>query len=133
MKLETRIRIGSNMRALRIIQGMGKAEMAKIAGVGQSTYASYEMGKSVQDVESLYKIATATGIDMSAFLTYEPERFISYIAGGAADEETAVELLSIYRNLSPFSKGMLLEKAYALKEKEKERESHSRPLIRLKD
>lgn len=47
---------------------------------------------------------------MTAFFENDPQRFLGYIANHTYQDDELTELNNIYRRLSPFSKGMLIEK-----------------------
>lgn len=133
MKLDTQMRIAANLRILRTSKRLSQAEMASFIGTSRSLYTHYELGNRAQDAEALYTISTHMGIDMTSFFENNPQRFLSYVATHAYEDEELMELNKIYRRLSPLSKGMLIEKALTLLEKEKEKEKSQKPIIDIKD
>ena len=133
MKLDTQMRIAANPRTLRTSKRLSQAEIASFIGTSRSLYTHYELGNRAQDAEALYIISTHLGIDMTAFFENDPQRFLGYIANHTYQDDELTELNNIYRRLSPFSKGMLIEKAVNLLEKEKEKEKSQKPIIDIKD
>ena len=49
-------------------KGWGKTKLAKYIGVGLSTYANWEYGVSVPDIETIKKICRALGISADTLL-----------------------------------------------------------------
>ncbi len=133
MKLDTQMRIAANLRTLRTSKRLSQAEIASYIGTSRSLYTHYELGNRAQDAEALYIISTHLSINMEAFFENDPQRFLEYIANHGYQDEELTELTRIYKHLSPFSKGMLIEKAINLLEKEKEKEKNHKPLIDIKD
>lgn len=133
MKLDTQMRVAANLRTLRTSKRLTQAEIASYIGTSRSLYTHYELGSRAQDAEALYIISNHLNIDMTAFFEKDPQRFLGYIANQAYQDDDLNELIRIYKHLSPFSKGMLIEKAVNLMEKEKEKEKKHKPLIDIKD
>ena len=78
--------------------------MADFAGVSRAVYMSYENGKRTPDAEVLFNIAARFGLNMSVFFENN------------------------YKELSSFSKGMLIERSECLKDWDKIRESKRKML-----
>lgn len=71
MKYDHRI-TGQVIGRLRVQQGQSQEELAKKAGIARSHLAMIENGKKSASVETLWKVAEALNISMSAlFLTIE--------------------------------------------------------------
>ena len=96
--------------------------MADFAGISRSIYISYENGKRTPDAETLFNIATRFGLDMSVFFESDSYKVLSYIENGELFDDGMVKLIKNYKELSSFSKGMLIERSECLKDWDKRRE-----------
>ncbi|MBQ9961037.1 MAG: helix-turn-helix transcriptional regulator [Firmicutes bacterium] len=114
MNLETQLRIADNLKALRITRDLNQAEMADAAGVGRSLYIRYELAKSVPDAEFLFNVANRFGFDMGILFEADRQVFLSHLAASQFCDDELQELMSMFRKLSPVSRGMLLERAIHL-------------------
>ena len=116
MKLETQEHIARNLRTLRTSRCMNQSEMARLIGITRSSYANYELGKRVPDAEVLFNIATRFGISMDTLFETDRYVFLSLLEKSDLYEDELAELISSYRTLSAFAKGMLIERAAWLTE-----------------
>lgn len=122
MKIETQIRIDKNLKLIRISNCLNQSQMADFAGISRSIYISYENGKRTPDAETLFNIATRFGLDMSVFFESDSYKVLSYIENGELFDDGMVKLIKNYKELSSFSKGMLIERSECLKDWDKIRE-----------
>lgn len=116
MKLETQEHIARNLRTLRTSRCMNQSEMARLIGITRSSYVNYELGKRVPDAEVLFNIATRFGISMDTLFETDRYVFLSLLEKSDLYEDELAELISSYRTLSAFAKGMLIERAAWLTE-----------------
>ena len=116
MKLETQEHIARNLRTLRTSRCMNQSEMAGLIGITRSSYVNYELGKRVPDAEVLFNIATRFGIHMDTLFETDRYVFLSLLEKSDLYEDELAELISSYRTLSAFAKGMLIERAAWLTE-----------------
>ena len=116
MKLETQEHIARNLRTLRTSRCMNQSEMARLIGITRSSYVNYELGKRVPDAEVLFNIATRFGISMDTLFETDRYVFLSLLEKNDLYEDELAELISSYRTLSAFAKGMLIERAAWLTE-----------------
>ena len=116
MKLETQEHIARNLRTLRTSRCMNQSEMARLIGITRSSYVNYELGKRVPDAEVLFNIATRFGISMDTLFETDRYVFLSLLEKSDLYEDELAELISSYRILSAFAKGMLIERAAWLTE-----------------
>ena len=121
MRLDTQMIIAGNLRTLRLTKRLSQGDMADYIGSSRGLYAHYELGNRTPDAEALYTIANRLGIDMATLFERDPDKFFSYLANNCNLDEETRELVSIYKELSPFSRGMLMERAAWLLEKEQEK------------
>lgn len=111
MKYETQMRLAANLKQLRTFNGFSQAQLAAELEMDRSVLALYESGRRTPDPETLYAIARVYGISMEILLVTEPCRILSEAETWRYLEESERELLHVYRRLSTFSRGRLLEKA----------------------
>ena len=116
MKLETQEHIARNLRTLRTSRCMNQSEMARLIGITRSSYVNYELGTRVPDAEVLFNIATRFGIHMDTLFETDRYVFLSLLEKSDLYEDELAELISSYRTLSAFAKGMLIERAAWLTE-----------------
>lgn len=102
--------------------------MADFAGVSRAVYMSYENGKRTPDAEVLFNIAARFGLNMSVFFENDYYRLLSHIENGELYDDGLVKLINNYKELSSFSKGMLIERSECLKDWDKIRESKRKML-----
>ena len=60
--------IGKNIRTARVRAGMTQDELAEQLHVSRQTVSNYETGRSRPDIDMLFSIAEALGMDVSALL-----------------------------------------------------------------
>ena len=133
MKLETQMLIARNIRTLRTSKCISQTEFAKIIGVSRSTYASYELGTRTPDAESLFLIAKKFGLNMNIFFECDKYKFLGYLEGCEIIDEKLMVLTANYKNLSPFAKGMLIERSVSLTEWDKMIEANRKALREKRD
>ena len=123
MKVSTQKNIGRNLRTLRNHNSLSQNDMAEAAGLTRSTYVQYELGNRTPDAEALYDVAMCFGLAMEMFFEEDTEKFIGALAFARECSEGESKLVDNYSKLSPFFKGMLLEKSHQLLEWNKSRQS----------
>ena len=133
MKLDTQMTIASNLRTLRTSKRLSQAEVAGYADISRSLYTHYELGSRTQDAEVLYIISTQFGIDMTLLFEKDQQKFLSHLASNKNCDAELMELLSLYKQLSPFSKGMLMERALALIDREHSEEENQKTLQSIQE
>lgn len=60
-----------NLIMLRNVRGLTQEQVAEIAGVTRQSYAKWEQGESVPDIEKCDKLAAFYGIKLDALMHYE--------------------------------------------------------------
>ena len=116
MKLETQMKIAANLKQLRHSKGLSQAQLSSKVHMDRSIYALYESGRRTPDLEFLYMLSKFFGIRMELLFDTDPERVISEAAYYEVCDDGDIQILTLFRDLSPFSKGRLLEKAETLAE-----------------
>lgn len=116
MKLETQRLVANNIRMLRTSKCISQAVFAKMINISRATYASYELGNRAPDAETLFLIARNFGLSMNIFFECDRYKFLGYLESCEFYDEELKTLISNYKNLSSFAKGMLLERSDSLME-----------------
>ena len=128
MKFETQERLAANLKRLRTSKGISQAQLAEKLEIDRSLYALYESGRRIPDPELLYEIARLFGIRMEILLDADPENVAAEASCSKVCDNSDLHILSIYRHLSPFSKGILISRmhfARPAKNKRKRRQMKS--------
>lgn len=128
MKIETQLRIAKNLKIIRISNCLNQSEMAELAGISRTIYISYENGKRNPDAETLFNIATRFGLNMNVFFENDYYKVLNYIENGEIYDDGLVKLIKNYKELSSFSKGMLIERSECLKDWDKIKEERRKIL-----
>ena len=111
MKLETQMRLSANMKLLRVSNGYTQTELAKRLQSDRSVLALCESGRRSPDLETVYKLSKIYGVRMETMLECDPVNIIGETVYMKVCENGERELIDMFRRLSAFSKGRLLEKA----------------------
>lgn len=93
--------------------------MARLAGVTRASYASYELGNRLPDAEVLFEISNRFGIGMNALFEPDTYNFLAQLERSEFYDDRLAELVSKYKSLSAFAKGMLFERVTWLTELDK--------------
>ncbi len=128
MNLDTQKRIAANLKVLRTCKDMSQAQIADMIGISRSLYTHYELGRRTPDAEVLYNISKRFGIDMAMLFEADPQEFVNQMSNNQFCDDDLMELTSFYRKLSPFAKGMLMERAMYLLDWDRFREENQRAL-----
>ena len=128
MDVSAQKRLGRNLKLLRASKNITQSDMSELIGVTRSSYTQYELGNRIPDAETLYVIAKFFRIRMD--LLFEPDigKFLSEVAYSRTHSENDEKLMENYRQMTPFSKGRLIEFAEKLVEGDKIRESNLKAL-----
>jgi len=124
MNLDTQKRIAANLKILRTCKNMSQSQIADMVGISRSLYTHYELGRRTPDAEVLYNISNRFGIEMGTLFEAEPHTFLSNMSNSQFCDDDLMELMSFYRKLSPFAKGMLMERALYLLDWDRFREEN---------
>ena len=133
MKLDTQKRIGANLKILRTCKDLSQADMAEIGGISRSLYTHYELANRTPDAEVLFKITHYFNLDMGTLFETEPHIFLSQVSNSIYSDDDSLNILAVYRKLSPFAQGMLLERAAYLLDWDKFKEKSAQKLKSKKD
>lgn len=133
MNLDTQKRIAANLKILRTCKNMSQTQMADLAGISRSLYTHYELARRTPDAEVLFKITSRFGINMGTLFEADPQVFLSQVSNSQFCDDDLMEIMTFYRKLSPFAKGMLLERALYLLDWDKFREDNLENINNKKD
>lgn len=114
MQYDMQMRLALNLKRLRSSFGLSQTQLAGHLGVDRSLYALYESGRRCPDPELIYQAAQLFGIRMELLLEANPDLIAGETASAGMCDEDDLKLMSIYRRLTPFSRGVLMEKAETL-------------------
>ena len=116
MRPETLKRVGENLRILRTVHKLSQDEIAEYIGTCRSMYTHYELGNRTPDPEALFIITNKLGIEMSALFETDHEKFINILASSIVLTEDSRRLVQLYNDMSPYHKGVMMERAEILTE-----------------
>lgn len=133
MRLSTQKNIGNNLKCLRVNNNLSQAAMSELAGMTRSLYAQYELGNRTPDAEALFEIASHFGLNMSLFFEPNATKFIGELSSTKVCSESSRQLMELFDNLSPFSKGRLLERAEQLLEWDIFKEKNYNSMMQIRD
>ncbi len=128
MKLETQMQVAKNLRTLRTSKCLTQAKIAEMVNITRAMYSSYELGNRTPDAEVLFKIACRFGMSMSAFFEADHYKFLNILSKCELYDDELLELVTNYKSLSSFAKGMLVERAVWLTEWDKIMDSNRKAL-----
>ena len=111
MNLETQLKLAANMKRLRLSHGYSQTELARRLHVNRSVLAQCESGQRCPNLATVYQLAQLYGISVENLLETDPVNIIHAAVDSKVCEDGEQELVVLFRKLSPFSKGRLLEKA----------------------
>lgn len=66
---EVRLQLRKNMRCLRINAGLGQHMIARFLHISRSTYSYYEIGTTIPDPVTLYRLSQFYGVSAEVFFT----------------------------------------------------------------
>ena len=72
--------LADNLVMLRNLKGMTQEQVAEVAGVSRQSYAKWEQGETVPDIEKCDRLAKLYGISIDALIHQENAHiFFGYI------------------------------------------------------
>jgi len=84
------IDVGSRLRELRTERGMSMRGLGRASGLSTNALSMIERGKTSPSVSTLYKVATALNVPITAFFRMEPQR--QEIVFCKADQRTRIPI-----------------------------------------
>lgn len=114
MTIETQMRIANNLAALRKTANLSQAALSEKIIVCRSTYAQYEQGDRLPDLDTLYSLANFYHIKLDTLVKCDMQSVLEdyFLHHEYTREET--QLIEMYSKLSDFAKGRLIERAEEL-------------------
>lgn len=117
----------STFKTLRKEKGLTQTELAKLLKIDQTTVSKWELGKALPDTALLIKLAEFFDVSIDFLLSrtefYYPDKVTIATPIGESLTSEELELLSLFRELSPYLKGMTLDvvRSWAKKDTDGER------------
>ena len=111
MNYETQMRLASNLKQLRLSCRYSQKELAEQLDINRSVLAMLERGARIPDAELLCRFAKIYGLPMEVLLNSRPDRIVQEWLEAQSSTQGEVRLIEVYRSLTLFSRGRLLEKA----------------------
>lgn len=71
IRKEKKMMLAENLIMLRNLKGLSQEQVAEVAGVSRQSYAKWEQGESVPDIEKCDKLAAFYGIKIDSLMHYE--------------------------------------------------------------
>ena len=100
--------IGENIKKRREALGMSQNRLAKSAGIGQSTLSSIESDTKSPVIDTIILLSKVLGCTVSELIG---EADLAAEQARSADE---LELLAIFRQLTPMGKAIMINQASGL-------------------
>lgn len=121
MNLETQLRVARNLKTLRKTARVSQYALSASLSIGRSTYCQYEQGERLPDVNTLHSLAQFYRVKMDTIVNSDVQEVLSdyFLHQDYTCEET--KMLSVFKSLSDFSKGRLIERAEELADIDAER------------
>ena len=109
------MKIGQNIKNIRISQGKTQKEVAEMGGFRQGIYANWENDRYLPGAESLIKLADCFGCTVDYLLGRESEDGVIVVSESNEYTQNEKDLIELFRQLSVrqqyaalgFMKGML--------------------------
>ena len=111
MNYETQMRLASNLKQLRLSCRYSQKELAEQLDINRSVLAMLERGARVPDAELLCRFAEVYGLPMEILLNSRSDRIVQEWLEAQSSTRGEVRLIEVYRSLTLFSRGRLLERA----------------------
>lgn len=92
------IKIGNQLRALRLAKGLTTDDVARKVNVSQSYISQFENNKAIPDVDMLQKILTALNTDLATFFSRDMQI-----------PEDMIQLMDTIQTMSPDARKKLDE------------------------
>lgn len=124
METSTQHCLGYNLKILRASKNVNQNELAEFIGLTRSSYAQYELGNRVPDAQTLRSIAQFYSISMDLLFEPDLKKFLSEMTYSQISGDNSQLLIDNFKQLSPFSKGRLVEYSEKLLEWDKIREKN---------
>lgn len=114
MTIDTQMRVANNLAALRKTANLSQAALSEKVIVCRSTYAQYEQGDRLPDLDTLYALAEFYHVKLDTLVNCDMQVVLEdyFLHHEYTREET--QLMELYSKLSDFAKGRLIERAEEL-------------------
>ena len=106
--------IANNLRYLRDYYDYTQEDVAALLHISRTTYGILESGTKNMRTDLLVRLARVYQVPVDLLMEQNYEKIARSVALSDAHNSDVSELLYLYRKLSPFSQGCLIEKAAIL-------------------
>lgn len=114
MNLETQLRIARNLKTLRKTAKISQYALASSISISRSTYCQYEQGERLPDVNTLYSLAEFYRVRMDTIVNCDVQEVLSDYFINQDYSRQEKKMLAVFKSLSDFSKGRIVERAEEL-------------------
>lgn len=119
----------NNLQLIRVEKRKSQTQVAHALNIARSTYAMYEMGKRLPDISLLYSLSKYFDVPMEYLYCTDTRRCVEELKLYLKMSSDEKRLLNMYRFLSDYARGRLIERAELLMdEQEKMLRSDGEPI-----
>lgn len=118
MDKELQYNLAQNLKILRQNKKLSQSAMSEKIAVCRSSYCQYELGERAPDLSTLCAISSFYQVKIDTLIFGDVQKVISDYFLYDSYSRDELRLISLFANLSDFSKGRLLERAEQLREQE---------------
>lgn len=114
MDLLTREKLAQNLICLRHAFGYTQTELAKVLHMSRPTYALYENSLRIPNIDTIYDLSALYKVDIDTLINSDTDQLFSHIAQHNDYPCEKKKLMDVFKRLSTFSRGCLIERAETL-------------------
>mgnify|MGYP004493134087 CR=1 FL=1 len=110
--------LSSNMKLLRKTSGMSQEQISEKLNIIRSTYAYYESGSKVPDLQTIDSLASLYDIELDVLINHDLSKgIVNRIYFDESSDELA-DVLNDFQKLSASSQKLIMERMETLLERE---------------
>lgn len=110
--------VGKNLKLLRTARGISQEELAGSIRIARSTYASYEAGVKIPDLQTLDALSALYDVSFDSMVNYDMTQGLIHRIYFNKDNREIANLLNDFQGLSISSKFLISQKLELLIQKE---------------
>ncbi|MDD2218230.1 MAG: helix-turn-helix transcriptional regulator [Eubacteriales bacterium] len=116
----------NNLQLIRVEKRRSQTQVARALNIARSTYAMYEAGKRLPDIGILYSLSTYFNVPMEYLYCEDTRRCVEELKLYLKMSSDEKKLLDMYKFLSNYARGRLMERAESLMDEQQSMTSESR-------
>lgn len=116
----------NNLQLIRVEKRRSQTQVARALNIARSTYAMYEAGKRLPDIGILYSLSTYFNVPMEYLYCEDTRRCVEELKLYLKMSSDEKKLLDMYKFLSNYARGRLMERAESLMHEQQSMTSESR-------